>query len=149
MLTTVLTLTAYAALTAFGCWYGVKVLDVSLDYPSPLWKVRYRAADRAGRGKIILVGDEQHPVADYLNGALQMAQNAPLTDATQIMDQAYWEVARVSPAFKRWICPLCLAIYVAVWCSIAVSLIIVPLYGAWTLVYFLSVQPFIGLLARL
>ncbi|CAH1002672.1 hypothetical protein LEM8419_03544 [Neolewinella maritima] len=145
----VLELFGYALLTAFIVHYGVRVLDIALDYPSPLWKVRYHLANIYGRDRTILVGEQQSPVADYLRGALRLAQHSPLAEKGAVMEQAYNEVGRIAPAFKRYICPFCLSIWIGGWVTLLVFLFLVYLHGGWAIVYLVAVHPCIGAFAKL
>lgn len=144
LLITILTIEAIAALTGFLVWNGTVVISSSMDYPNPLWKIRFMMADIRTQNKEIVLDGEPISWGQYLNGALAAARVAPIEAKGEIMDATYQRIAQDFPGFKLWLCPFCMSIRIGLIVAGGALFIFVPLYGWWSALYFFSVCPFIG-----
>lgn len=157
LLITVASILFYAVATGLVVWGGVCVLDYSMDYPSPLWRLRYRLALWYGRGKRLrppmAEGTPEAeritvPVEEFLVQNLAFVRNADWEDQTKIMRQVYEQVAAAVPGFNRWICPFCMSVYLCLFVATFVTAILLPLYGWWVILYWLTASPMVGLSAK-
>ena len=138
LLLTIGTLLAYSCATGFCVLYGVKLLDFCMDYPNPLWQIRYRLAMRYTTDRTQLA--TMKATAD--------AQADP-NDKPVIMQAAYEAVVAQDPAFKRWTCIWCLATYTSLFAATGVALILLSLYGWWVILYWLTVFPWVAAFGRI
>lgn len=132
LLITVATLLFYSVCTGAFTWYGVALLDFCMDYPNPLWKLRYTAAKRHTK-----------EITKLRRWAVT-AKYADFEDKAELMNAQYKEIAAKSPGFKRWICVFCLSTFIGMFISLIIASILVSLYGWWVILYYFSVFPVIG-----
>ena len=137
MLITVGSLLLYSCATGFCVMFGVKLLDFCMDYPNPLWRIRYHFAMKYTTNPGLL--ESSRLAADQVS-----ADEKPV-----VMQTAYDEVVRQNPAFKRLTCVWCLATYIGLFAAGTVALICVPLYGWWVILYWLTVFPWIAVFGRM
>lgn len=122
--------------TGILVYYGVHLLDFCMHFPNPFWKVRYWLAKRYTKKP------------DELKKWLEVAQSAPYGDKAEIMQGHYEEIAAANPGFKRWICTFCLSTFVGIFVAGAGVVIIAPVFGWWSALYFWAVFPVIGFLGK-
>lgn len=133
----VATLLFYSSATAFCVFHGVKLLDFCMDYPNPLWRIRYRlamyyTADRAA-----------------LEANKAIADAATASEKPEIMRAVYDLIVAENPRFKRFTCIWCLATFTGIFISLIIAAVLLPLYGWWVILYWWSVFPFIAFFGRI
>lgn len=137
MLINIASLLFYSAATGFCVMYGVKLLDFCMDYPNPLWKIRYNIAKS--------FTDD----IDALESFKATADIAEADDRPEIMKEAYRKIVTEKPGFKRWTCVWCMATFIGIFISLIVAAFLVPLYGWWVILYWSAVFPFIAAFGRI
>lgn len=137
VLTIVGSLLIYSAATGFCVMFGVKLLDFCMNYPNPLWKIRWCIAARFTDDRYTLLRNTV------------TARNATAEQKPEIMKSVYESIVTEKPGFKRWTCIWCMATFIGIFISLIIAAFLLPLYGWWVALYWWCVFPFIAFFGRI